>query len=67
MAKAARQSNLFGRLSNVLRLMQARWKRECAYRQIKAELNALTTRELEDRGIDRTTISRRAREAAWGR
>lgn len=37
------------------------------YRRTQAELNALTTRELDDLGIARSMITRLAYEAAYGR
>ena len=35
-------------------------------RQTVRELNALTTRDLDDLGISRSMITRLAHEAAWG-
>ncbi|MBU3028691.1 DUF1127 domain-containing protein [Paracoccus sp. XHP0099] len=40
--------------------------RNAVYRQTVRELNALTTRDLDDLGISRSMITRLAHEAAWG-
>jgi uncharacterized protein YjiS (DUF1127 family) len=42
------------------------WAQYRVYRRTYAELNALTTRELDDLGISRSMITRLAREAAYG-
>ena len=44
-----------------------RWQRYTVYRRTYAELDALSSRELADMGISRSTISRLAREAAEGK
>ncbi|TBN38087.1 DUF1127 domain-containing protein [Paracoccus subflavus] len=46
--------------------MQENRARRAIYRQTLRELNALTTRDLHDLGIDRAMIGRLAHEAAWG-
>jgi uncharacterized protein YjiS (DUF1127 family) len=43
------------------------WRRYRLFRQTYAELDALTTRELDDLGISRSMITRLAYEAAYGR
>jgi uncharacterized protein YjiS (DUF1127 family) len=43
------------------------WRRYRLFRRTYAELDALTTRELDDLGISRSMITRLAREAAYGR
>jgi uncharacterized protein YjiS (DUF1127 family) len=43
------------------------WSRYRVYKRTYAELNALTTRELDDLGIARSMITRLAYEAAYGR
>ena len=42
------------------------WQRYRVYTRTCAELNALSTRELDDLGISRSMISRLALEAAYG-
>lgn len=44
--------------------LRGAWARYRLYRRAYAELNALSTRELNDLGISRCMISRLAREAA---
>jgi uncharacterized protein YjiS (DUF1127 family) len=44
-----------------------RWRRYRLFRRTYAELDALTTRELDDLGISRSMITRLAYEAAYGR
>ncbi len=44
-----------------------RWNRYRVYRRTYAELSALSSRELTDLGIGRSTISRLAHEAAYGK
>ena len=43
------------------------WSRSRVYKRTYAELNALTTRELDDLGIPRGMTARLAYEAAYGR
>jgi len=50
-------AGLFGRIAGA-------FVRRRIYKRTYAELNALTTRELDDLGISRSMISRLAREAA---
>ena len=45
----------------------AAWERSRIYMRTYRELNALSTRELQDLGISRSMISRLAYEAAYGR
>ena len=44
-----------------------RWRRWRLFRRTYAELDALSTRELDDLGISRSMITRLAYEAAYGR
>ena len=44
-----------------------RWRRFRLFRRTYAELDALSTRELDDLGISRSMITRLAYEAAYGR
>ncbi|MAL27001.1 MAG: hypothetical protein CL820_14175 [Croceicoccus sp.] len=46
--------------------MQENRARRAVYRQTVRELNALTARDLDDLGINRSMITRLAHEAAWG-
>ena len=50
--------SLFNRVANA-------WARRKVYKQTYAELNSLSTRELDDLGISRSMISRLAYEAAY--
>lgn len=50
----------------VSRISEALAKRR-VYKQTHAELSALSTRELDDLGINRSMISRLAYEAAYGK
>nr|WP_176805057.1 DUF1127 domain-containing protein [Paracoccus isoporae] len=50
----------------IVRLQEARARR-AVYRQTVAELNSLSSRELDDLGIHRSMITRIAHEAAWGK
>ncbi|MFC0201711.1 MULTISPECIES: DUF1127 domain-containing protein [Paracoccus] len=63
---AAAESGLRGRLLNAIHRVQDNRARRAVYRQTVRELNALTTRDLDDLGINRTMITRLAHEAAWG-
>lgn len=47
--------------------MRAAWQRSRVYMNTYNELSALSTRELNDLGIQRSNISRVAYEAAYGR
>lgn len=44
-----------------------RWRRYRLFRRTYAELDALSTRDLDDLGISRSMITRLAHEAAYGR
>ena len=55
------------RFAAVLRTLQAGRAKRALFRQTVRELNALSTRELNDLGIDRQMIRRIATEAAYGR
>ncbi|MCT4333356.1 MULTISPECIES: DUF1127 domain-containing protein [Paracoccus] len=62
----AAASGLRGRLLAAIQQMQENRARRAVYRQTVRELNALTTRDLDDLGISRSMITRLAHEAAWG-
>lgn len=47
--------------------LSAAWQRSRVYTRTYAELNGLSTRELNDLGISRSMISRLSYEAAYGR
>lgn len=55
-----------GRLMAAVQRFQESRARNAVYRQTVRELNALTTRDLDDLGISRSMITRLAHEAAWG-
>ena len=59
-------TGLRGRFLTAIQRMQENRARRAVYRQTVRELNALTTRDLDDLGINRTMITRLAREAANG-
>lgn len=59
-------AGLRGRLLSAIQRMQENRARRAVYRQTVRELNALTTRDLDDLGINRSMITRLAQEAAWG-
>ncbi|PVH30422.1 DUF1127 domain-containing protein [Pararhodobacter oceanensis] len=47
--------------------LSAAWSRSRTFTRTYNELNALSTRDLQDLGIHRSMISRLAHEAAYGR
>ncbi|WP_410219363.1 DUF1127 domain-containing protein [Paracoccus sp. (in: a-proteobacteria)] len=63
---ASAEAGLRGRLLGAIQRMQDNRARRAVYRQTVRELNALTTRDLDDLGINRSMITRLAHEAAWG-
>ena len=64
---AAASLGFAGRLMAAIQRMQENRARRVIYRQTVRELNALTTRDLADLGINRAMITRLAHEAAWGK
>lgn len=60
------EAGLRGRIMVAIQRMQENRARRAVYRQTLRELNALTTRDLNDLGISRSMITRLAREAAYG-
>lgn len=62
----AAPSGLRGRLMAAVQRYQENRARNAVYRQTVRELNALTTKDLDDLGINRSMITRLAHEAAWG-
>lgn len=59
-------TGLRGRVMAAMQRVQENRARRAVYRQTVRELNALTTRDLDDLGINRSMISRLAQDAAWG-
>lgn len=64
--RTATDAGLRTRLTTAIQRMQDNRARRAIYRQTVRELNALTTRDLDDLGINRSMINALAREAAWG-
>ncbi|MDM7459640.1 MAG: DUF1127 domain-containing protein [Paracoccus sp. (in: a-proteobacteria)] len=62
----AAEAGFRGRLLAAIQRMQENRARRAVYRQTVRELNSLTTRDLDDLGINRSMITRLAHEAAWG-
>ncbi|MFN3279497.1 MAG: DUF1127 domain-containing protein [Paracoccus hibiscisoli] len=62
----ATDAGLRTRLTTAIQRMQDNRARRAIYRQTVRELNALTTRDLDDLGINRSMITALAHEAAWG-
>lgn len=62
-----RTAGLGGRLMTAITRMQENRARAAVYRQTLRELNALTNRDLEDLGINRSMIRAIANEAAYGK
>lgn len=60
------ENNLRGRFMTAIQRMQENRARRAVYRQTVRELNALSTRELDDLGISRSMIRSLAQEAAFG-
>lgn len=65
-AHIAAEAGLRARLLSAIQRMQENRARRAVYRQTLRELKALTTRDLDDLGINRSMITRLAHEAAWG-
>ncbi|MCS5601933.1 MAG: DUF1127 domain-containing protein [Paracoccus sp. (in: a-proteobacteria)] len=65
-AQNVAETGLRTRLLNAVQRMQENRARRAVYRQTVRELNALTARDLDDLGINRSMITRLAHEAAWG-
>ncbi|MDP5307664.1 DUF1127 domain-containing protein [Paracoccus spongiarum] len=63
---APANAGLRARLLAAVQRHQENRARNAVYRQTVRELNALTTRDLDDLGINRSMITRIAHEAAWG-
>ena len=62
-----RGPGLLAGLRDAFARLSERAQRRRVYSRTYAELNALSTRELEDLGISRCMISRLAHEAAYGK
>lgn len=60
-------SGLVARIVDTAATLSVAYDRWRVYRRTQAELNALSTRELSDLGINRSMITRLAYEAAYGR
>lgn len=65
-AQTTAEAGLRGRLMTAVQRIQENRARRAVYRQTLRELNALSTRDLNDLGISRSMITRLAHEAAWG-
>lgn len=63
---SAAKSGLRNRVMTAIERMQENRARRAVYRQTLRELNSLTTRDLDDLGINRSMITRIARDAAFG-
>lgn len=63
---ASAEAGFRGRLLAAVQRYQENRARNAVYRQTVRELNALTARDLDDLGINRSMITRLAQEAAWG-
>ena len=66
-AEHARSTTAGGLWQASLSGLRDAWARRRVYSRTYAELNALSTRDLEDLGINRCMISRLAHEAAYGK
>lgn len=66
-AHTSRASGLVGRVAGTVDTIRTAWSRYRVYVRTYNDLNALTSRELQDLGIARSMISRLAYEAAYGR
>ncbi|WP_246449308.1 DUF1127 domain-containing protein [Paracoccus amoyensis] len=60
------ENNLRGRVMTAIQRMQENRARRAVYRQTVRELSALTNRDLNDLGINRSMIHGLAQEAAFG-
>lgn len=65
-AHTTAEAGLRGRLMTAVQRIQENRARRAVFRQTLRELNALSTRDLNDLGINRSMITRLAHEAAWG-
>lgn len=63
----AADTGLRGRVMAAIHRVQENRARRAVYRQTVRELNALTSRDLDDLGINRAMITRLAEDAAWGK
>ncbi|MFV0491473.1 MAG: DUF1127 domain-containing protein [Pseudorhodobacter sp.] len=59
--------SLLDRAEDLMNTFRTAMQRRRVYKQTIRELNSLTSRELDDLGIDRSMISRIALEAAYGK
>jgi len=69
-ASVHHHTNIAGFLASLRTAMtslRAAWQRSRVYANTYNELSALSTRELDDLGISRSSINRLAYEAAYGR
>lgn len=58
---------LLFRLGETIKLLGERLEQRKVYRQTIAELSSLSSRELQDLGLNRSMIQRLAHEAAYGK
>lgn len=63
----SRALGLLGPVADVFAGLRNAWSRWRVYSRTYHELNALSTRDLEDLGMSRSMITRLAYEAAYGR
>ncbi|MFN3971933.1 MAG: DUF1127 domain-containing protein [Gemmobacter sp.] len=66
-ASRAATAGLTDRIASILKSLRDASRRRAIYRQTLRELNALSSRELDDLGIHRSMITRIATEAAYGK
>lgn len=67
MAQAVLSHVATGGFGNILEALKVNLQRRAIYRQTVAELTALSSRDLGDLGISRSSIRQVAREAAYGK
>jgi len=63
----SRNSGFFSGLREVVVTLRDAWNRHATFRHTYDELSALSSRELNDLGIQRSMITRLAYEAAYGK
>ena len=66
-ATRMRRPGLVDRLAALVAGTKDSWRRYSLYRQTLRELNALSARELADLGLNRSTLTSVALEAAYGK
>ncbi len=66
-ATRSARPGLLDRIAALATQIREAARRRSVYRQTLRELNALTNRELNDLGLNRTMLTRIAMEAAYGK